>query len=469
MAYTQPGGPSTPGRGYPSLGGPSDSYLHQQRDPSSSGSQMSKSASFSNDSNQLRSSSMRNLGATQSPQAAFGFGGMREASTPKSVRWEDASTSRQPSTPFQSSSSSFTFNQQPNTGAQHLQQQQSNSAHLQQATSSSLALQQPQRGSPQSTFPIQSSVTSLSTPEPSKARLASASSQLTTLQQSRSAFHSPTKAQAIPSASPLAVQKTTPPPVKVMHAVSKESVIASRPAILARLRWNVLALLLSWIGPRIGPVGRIYWIMLDAAFKIFGGVADVHLATALSWLHNAAYLVLAINLIEATIRLNTLSNETSKKSGTNNLTRRKPSLANPPGRIPSASSSTVPSPRAKSNTPRRYAHGSPLRESIFRASASAHGLGEGRRLPSQTPSFDLGRKSSSNASPLASFLARKQERMASGGDAGDLSWDGSDADLSFDTIEVDRALRAFSAGYERELSQSRSVADTETRKNGVVV
>jgi hypothetical protein len=105
------------------------------------------------------------------------------------------------------------------------------------------------------------------------------------------------------------------------------------------------------------------------------------------------------------------------------VTKRKPSLANPPGRVTSPSPSIPPS-KGRNSIPRRYAQGSPLRESILRASASAQGLGEGRRLPSQAPGFDLSQKSSSSASPLATFLARKQERMASGGDMGDLSWDG---------------------------------------------
>ena len=164
-------------------------------------------------------------------------------------------------------------------------------------------------------------------------------------------------------------------------------------------------------------------LMLDAAYSMFGGVADVHLATILSWLHKASTLVLLINLIEAFIRLQTTSSVT-EGSAITPATKRKPSLANPPNRSPSSQSIPSSSTMTKRSTPRHYAQDSPLRESIFRASASAQGLGEGRRLPSQSPNFDMGRKSSSSASPLAAFLARKQERMASGGDVGDISWDG---------------------------------------------
>jgi hypothetical protein len=131
-----------------------------------------------------------------------------------------------------------------------------------------------------------------------------------------------------------------------------------------------------------------------------------------------------MNLIEATILLKTKTG-TSAISTTSAgvLTKRKPSLACPPNRVPSLqSSSPLQASTSKRNTPRQYAQGSPLRESIFRASASAQGLGEGRRLPSQSPSFEMGRKSSSAASPLAAFLARKQERLSSGGDMADVSW-----------------------------------------------
>ena len=181
--------------------------------------------------------------------------------------------------------------------------------------------------------------------------------------------------------------------------------------------------------------------MLDAAYSIFGGTADVHLATVISWLHKASILVLLINLIEAVILLNVTPTNTEKsaKAGT---TQRKPSLAFPPNRSAPSSSpqmSASPSQVSKRNTPRHYAQGSPLRESIFRASASAQGLGEERRLPSHAPRFDRSHKSSSSASPLAAFLARKQDRLASGGDVGDISWDG-DAGAYADTHNVELLL-----------------------------
>jgi hypothetical protein len=165
---------------------------------------------------------------------------------------------------------------------------------------------------------------------------------------------------------------------------------------------------------------------------VLGGDADVYLASAFSWLHRASLLILIINIIEATIMLNTASMSPSTTPGVAE-TKRKPSLAFPPNRAVSASAPTTSSPqtKSKSNTPRHYAQGSPLRDSIFRASAIAQGLGEGRRLPSQTPRLSSSTRHESNATPLAAFLARKQEqRMTSGGDMGDISWTSGDAGKS---------------------------------------
>lgn len=158
------------------------------------------------------------------------------------------------------------------------------------------------------------------------------------------------------------------------------------------------------------------------------------MASGLSWLHRASLLILIINIIEATIMLKTASTPTSTTPGATEI-KRKPSLAFPPNRAVSASAPSTASSQAtksKSNTPRHYAQGSPLRDSIFRASAIAQGLGEGRRLPSQTPRLASSYRPESNATPLAAFLARKQEqRMTSGGDVGDISWASGDAGESY--------------------------------------
>lgn len=230
------------------------------------------------------------------------------------------------------------------------------------------------------------------------------------------------------------------------------------------------------------------------AYNVIGGDADIHLATTFSWLHRAVLLILAINIVEASILLNTTANSSITPPAMLTEPKRRPSLANPPNRIVSNSStqqSALLALRSRKNTPHHYAQGSPLRDSIFRASVSAQSLGEGRRLPSQTPRFASKSKQETNATPLAAFLARKQEYLASGGDVGDVSWNGDAGkftlslimknpvelkctcditlpDISTDSIEVDRALRAFSAGYEREMSQSRTI-DSEARKSVIAV
>jgi hypothetical protein len=174
----------------------------------------------------------------------------------------------------------------------------------------------------------------------------------------------------------------------------------------------------------------LYRLALDAAFIIFGGDADVYMASTFSWLHRASLLVLCINIAEAMIMLNTASSSAPALVSAAATTKRKPSLAFPPNRVVSASAPASSSPlvNSKINTPHHYAQGSPLRESIFRASATAQGLGEGRRFPTQTPRHSSGMRQPSNATPLAAFLARKHEqRMVSGGDTGDVSWTSGDA------------------------------------------
>lgn len=240
----------------------------------------------------------------------------------------------------------------------------------------------------------------------------------------------------------------------------------------------------TWVGGSLADVfAFLDRLLLDATYRLTGGALDLQLAGLLSWLRTAIFVITFVNLAEAIIRLQTQSLGPSEAANSAGATKRKSSRMNPPSRAmsasPSPSFSSSPAPNSKRSTPRHYAQDSPLRDSILRASVSAQGqpggrgsspgIGDGRRLPSETPRFESlrsasTRKPSSNATPLAAYLARKQERIASGQDFGDLSFDGTvgggaggDAsDLSTDSIEVDRALRALSASYTRELSQSRA-------------
>jgi hypothetical protein len=262
MAYEQAGGPSTPGRSQFTSNNPSDyNHQYQQRTLSGSGPQLSSSSAFGNEYSLPRSSSMRSINTSQSMQGNFGFGGMREASTPKSVRWEDASQSHAPSTPFQNSasSSSFGFNYQQPVGAQELQLRQSATNNHSQPNSSSQPVQQMQRFTPQPSLPNQFS---LSTTDPNQARLAaSTSSDPAASQNTRSAFNGTfTSPSKTPVAGPRPAAPRYPQAPAVNHQKdSKDVVIASRPAILARIKWNVIVLLVSWAAPYVGPTGRLYW------------------------------------------------------------------------------------------------------------------------------------------------------------------------------------------------------------------
>lgn len=260
MAYEQAGGPSTPGRGYASFGRPTESFQQpQQRTPSGSGTLLSSSTTFGHDFTLHRSSSMKSLNAsTQSPHAGFGFGGMRETSTPKSVRWEDAQSSLTPqnaNTPFQasaypSSSSSFGFSYQQPMGSQQ-SQQQPNPMHQMQPYMSSRSPQQLPQATPQTSSSLSASNQAHS----------NSSSSSTALQQSHSAFfRSVGQATALvkPSSSPKSTQPTTSKPATLDEG-NRDVVIASRPAILARLKWNVLALLFCWLAPHTTLVSRMYW------------------------------------------------------------------------------------------------------------------------------------------------------------------------------------------------------------------
>ena len=149
-----------------------------------------------------------------------------------------------------------------------------------------------------------------------------------------------------------------------------------------------------------------------------------------------------------------------------------PSLARPPGSeepvkvTPPPPSATRSSAAAADSPARRYSPHSPLRASLEAAARNAASTSNGnsplgprtstgspsssllqqRRLPSAPPS---------NATPLAAYLARRS--LSSSSHPADLSGlsvgsvgDDSLGDVSSDSFEVDRALRALSGSYLRE-------------------
>jgi type II secretory pathway pseudopilin PulG len=265
MAYDQRAGPSTPGRGLPSsFGRPSESVYTQQRSSSGSG------GGIGNDSGVLRSSALRSTPGPQTTQSSFGFGGMRDASTPKSVRWEDAPSSpmvQQPAfTPaqqHQQQQQQQQQNQQQNQQQQMMMQQQQQQMQTQkyQPWSSSTVTPLPaQRTSPNTSFQ-RSFSSSLTAPGPTQSQTPSFSSSIA-VHPSRSAFNTVAASTAVVSKSSSAV--TRPPPAASgtppqSTAAKGEGVTRSYPAIVSRMKWNVLALVLLWLGPRISAVGRLYW------------------------------------------------------------------------------------------------------------------------------------------------------------------------------------------------------------------
>ncbi|PWN38420.1 uncharacterized protein FA14DRAFT_171117 [Meira miltonrushii] len=449
-----------------------------------------------------RQSSFRNLRRSTSGgnpiSAAFGQGSHLDTTTPKSVRWEDApefpmQQYQQPtnqgfgsSTSYsQSLSNSFGQQQRSSTfGASRSPYQLSNSTtNIYPNIYPSQPPMQPQQNKPaeQNQFAAFAPQSSLAVTQTNNTPAKSAfNSSLASLSRPLSVSTTPARATVSKAASIVKQATTTqtplPNPSQNAHP-PKEAVITPRSAIVNRIKWNLAALLLNWFLPRIHPITTSYWLLLSATLNVFGGDSDVQLASALSWLRNACFVVLLANLAEAFIRLQTYqdtpaSSASGPGSGTTiGQTARRPSLANPPNRIVSSSSPNNAAPTNTSlsnarNTPRQYAQGSPLRDSILRASASANAfegtsspLGEGFRGPSNSPRLQSGRKSSS--SPAAAYLARRQDRLVSGSGLADNSFTGmgeydDSADFSHDSIEVNRAIRALSASYQRELSQSLS-------------
>jgi hypothetical protein len=273
MSYNQTAGPSTPGRGLPSYGRPSESIQTQQR--SSSGSGIGNDSSFS------RTSALRNTPGPQPSQSSFGFGGMREMSTPKQVRWEDAPSSPITNQPI--SNSAQQQQQQPPSqrypftlqyvGGQYPQQQQQQQQYQgsqqqpqhQQAQvqkfqpwTSSAATPLAQRTSPNSSF-NRSFSSSFSTPGPNQSQVSSTASPATA-PGTRSIFNNVSTAVA---SRPAAVAKPPPAAPKAQQNIAVASgstaVKTSYPAIVSRIKWNSLALILLWLVPRSAPVSRSYW------------------------------------------------------------------------------------------------------------------------------------------------------------------------------------------------------------------
>ena len=478
-----------------------------------------------------RQSSFRNLRRSTSggnglniSAAGFGQSGHLDTATPKTVRWEDApefpiqtqqqqqrtpshypaqfgssmqsQQNNQPfafqqSTPYQQSQYPYSSQQSTNQnfGSSSTYNQNLNNSFGQQRSNTFGASNSPyQLNNSTSIYPSQQSnpadqnrsfalapQTSSSVTQAANGPTRSAfNSSLATLSKPLSVSATPARAIVSKAASTMA---QTPIRNATQNAPSpKETVITPKSAIVNRIKWNLAALLLNWLLPRIQPLTTSYWLLLTATLNIFGGDSDVQLASALSWLRNAFFIVLLANLAEAFIRLQTYQDTSATGSALGTLagkSDRKPSLANPPNRIVSSSLSTNNNAVSTNanlsnarNTPRQYAQGSPLRDSILRASASANAfestsspLGEGFRGPSNSPRMQSARKGSS--SPAAAYLARRQDRSVSGSGLADNSfaslgdYDDS-ADFSHDSIEVNRAIRALSASYQRELSQSLS-------------
>lgn len=227
---------------------------------------------------------MRSIPAAQSGNTStFGFGGMRESpAAPKTVRWEDA-----PSTPIQEQqtpsiyphlgSSLQNFNFQTSHSAQIISQYQtpsyqsnSQSANQFQSTSfqpnatqsnsSSLQLQKTPPQQQYSSFSNSfSSPITLSNASKSQEPRSSSSA----LQQTPSVFNRVTAkgSQSLSyrspaqQSSPVAPRSSAPPKADTMAS----TVVLSRPAVLSRIKWNVLAMLACWLVPRFSLMGRVYW------------------------------------------------------------------------------------------------------------------------------------------------------------------------------------------------------------------
>lgn len=443
-----------------------------------------------------RTPSLKGLQRSVSGSQSQFYGMEQHGFTPKSVRWEDkhqkfvhpqASEARAP----QGYSLSGSYNISPNNS-----HQLSNKG----LSDPSSGMGFPQRRGPESTsFDSVSLLQKGSFGQSEKQQ--GDSSKPTIPPSSRSVFSNTLPSNAHTSSPTL--NSTTPQtgrssslslPKSGSHPSShvQELTVVPRHAIVSRIKWNLAALLLNWLIPRLEISGSIYWFILASVYRISNGKADLQLAGLLSWFRTALSILTIINVVEAAIRLQTYQDSALRPSDARNSSDRRPSLAHPPSRASSASYSTSTPLHSSSSqstnkrsTPKHYAPDSPLRESIFRANLSAQreqrqspSLGSEWRMPSQTPRFEARNSGSvklnNNGSPLAAYLARKHERVASGQSFGDLSFEGEAgeksydpkenklklhySDLSSDSIEVDRALRALSASYERQQSQSRESA-----------
>lgn len=243
-----------------------------------------------NDSGVLRSSALRSTPGPQTTQASFGFGGMREVSTPKSVRWEDALSSPitqqpvvNPGQQQQQPASQYPFSLQYTGDQQHQsQQQQQQQQQLQrdqqqqqmvhqqpvqyqktQPWTSSAVTSLPAHMTPPNSSYQRSSSSSLPASGPDQSQTTPSVSSSTVVQPSRSVFNTvavPTSAVASKPSSaigrPSPSASSTPPQ---STAAERAVVTTSYPAIVSRLKWNFVALVLAWLGPRTSLVGRVYW------------------------------------------------------------------------------------------------------------------------------------------------------------------------------------------------------------------
>jgi hypothetical protein len=218
--------------------------------------------------------------------------------------------------------------------------------------------------------------------------------------------------------------------------------------------------------------------LLDAVYATLGGRSDQTVDGAAAWFKWALVIVFLVNLIEALALL-----QFSKPHF--NAAATKPIGLSQPPRVggPVTAIATPPPPSATSARSRgpseaRYSPHSPLKASLEAAGRSVSGnfnssspaqssplnpsglpnanarVGSvaGRRLPSAPPT--------SGSSPLAAYLARRgtpreQERRASS------DFDGV-GDLSSESIEVDRALRALSNSYMRSSSAAAAAPAPQT-------
>lgn len=208
--------------------------------------------------------------------------------------------------------------------------------------------------------------------------------------------------------------------------------------------------------------------LLDAVYATLGGRSDQTVDGAAAWLKWALVIVFLVNLIEA-LALLQFSKPHFAAAATKPI-----GLTQPPrvgGHVTASATPPPPFPRsARSRGPSeaRYSPHSPLKASLEAAGRSSSGNFNssspaqssplnpsgvpngnvraggvaGRRLPSAPPT--------NGSSPLAAYLARRgtpreQERSASS----DFDAVG---DLSSESIEVDRALRALSNSYLRSSS-----------------